>query len=62
MRIFASFRNKGKPESDKIISKRNYGPRTVHSIGDVIIEKILLFGNTLVTGNHVIYEMTDFRA
>ena len=62
MRIFASFRNKGKTESDKIISKRNYGSRPVHSIGDVVVEKILLFDNSLVTGNHVIYEMTDFRA
>ena len=59
MSIFVNIRNKGNIESEERVSKSNYGSRPKHSIEDAILEKILVFDNSLVKGNHTIYTMTD---
>ena len=61
MRMFVNIRNKVNIESDERVSKRNYGSRPGCSIEDAILEKTLIFDNSLVTGNHNIYAMTDLQ-
>ena len=58
MRMFLNIRNKGRKEKVQRVSKINYGSRPGHSIEDAILEKILVFDNSLVTGNHNVYAMT----
>ena len=58
MRIFLNIRNKGNIESDERVSKINYGSRLGCSTEDAILEKILVFNNIIVTGNHMIYVRT----
>ena len=62
MRFFVNTRNKSSIETDERISKSNYGSRPGYSIQDAILEKKLVFDNSLVTGQHSIYAMTDLQA
>ena len=59
LRMFVNIRNKGKIESDERVSKSNCGYRPGYSIKYAILEKILVFDNSLVTRNHNVYAMTD---
>ena len=61
MRISVSARNKGRIEVDEIISKRNYRSRSGYYMQDKILEKRLVFDNSLVTGRHNIYALTDLQ-
>ena len=58
MKLFVSIRNKGNIESDERISKSNYGSRLGCSIEDAILEKRLVFDNSIVTESHNIHAMT----
>ena len=62
MRIVVNIRNKLNIESDYRVSKSNYGSRPGCSIEHAILDKRLVFGNILVTGNHAIYAITDLQA
>ena len=53
MRMHVNIRNKRKTEKNERVSKRNYGSRPECSIDDAVLEKILIFDNSLVTGNHI---------
>ena len=62
MRLFVNIRIKGNIESDERILKSNYGSRPGYSIEDSILEKRLVFANSIVTGSHNVYRMTDLQA
>ena len=62
MRFFVNIRNKGRIELDERVSKIYYRSRTGNSIEDVILEKILVFDNSIVIISHTIYSMTDLQA
>ena len=62
IRIIVNIRNKGNIEENDIVSKSNYGSKTGCSIEDAILEKILFLDNSLVTGKHTNYAMTDLQA
>ena len=55
--MFVNIRNKGNAETDERVTKRNYGSRQRCSIECATLEKILVFDNSLVTGNHNVYAM-----
>ena len=62
MRIFLNIRNKGNIESDDKVSKSNCRSRAWYSTEDEILEKRLVFDNSLLVGKHTIYAMTDLQA
>ena len=54
-------RNKGNFELDNTVSKSNYRSRPGRSTEYDILEKRLVFDNSLVTRKHTIYVMTDLQ-
>ena len=62
MRMFIKIISRGNIESDERVSNFNHGFRPGHSIENSILEKILVFDNSLVTRKHNIYSMTCFQA
>ena len=62
MRIVINVRDKWNLESDDRVFNINYGSRPGCSIEDAILEKRLVFDNSLVIVNHTTYEMTDLKA
>ena len=62
MRMFINIRNKGNMEAYQRVSKRNYGSRLGYSIEDTILEKRLVFDNSLATGIHIFHAITYFQA
>ena len=62
MMMFVNIRNKGNIESDERVSKSIYGSRPGYSLEDDILEKRLVFDNSIVTGSHNIYAMADLQA
>ena len=54
--------HKGSIESDERVSKSNHGSSLWHLIEDTILDKILVFDNSVETENHEIYAITDLQA
>ena len=49
-------------ESDKRFSKANYGSRKNFSIEIAILEKRLIFSNSILSNKHAIYNLTDLQS
>ena len=62
MRIIVNQRNEGNIESDPRISKSNYRLRLKYSIEDAILEKRLVYDNSLLSRKYIIYNMTDLES
>ena len=62
MIIFINERNSGRIEIDPMISKYNYGSRKGYSIENAILEKRIVYNNSLLMGNHTIHNMTDLQS
>ena len=54
-----SNRNQGAIERDKRISKCNYGSRLNYNIEIAILEKHLIFDNSILLGDSSIYNLID---
>ena len=61
MRIFLIIRNIGKIEYDKCLSKFNYGSRKTYTIEEVLLEKRLIYDNSLLSRKQTIHNMTDLQ-
>ena len=61
-RIFINIRNKSRIESDNRISKCNYGLRVNYFIENAILEKQLVYDNSILIGNITIHNMTDLKS
>ena len=59
MRILVNNRNKFKIETDYRIVKSNYRSRLNYSIDNAILEKRLVFNNSMIIGKYSIYNMAD---
>ena len=57
-----SYRNQGKIENDNQISKYNYGSRRNYNIETTILEKRLIFDNSMLTGESSTYNLTDLQS
>ena len=55
-------RNKYKTEADHRIAKSNYGSRLNYLIEDAILEKRLIYNNSIVIGKYNIHNMTDLQS
>ena len=62
LRIFVNIRNKSNIDPDERGSKINNGSRPRCSIEDDILEKRLVFDNSIVTGSYNIHAMTDLQS
>jgi len=62
IRIFMSNRNQGTIEKDKIISKCNYSSRKNYNIETAILEKRLIFNNSMLSGEPSIYNLTNLQS
>ena len=61
MRILVNNRNKFKIEIYHRIVKSNYGSRLDYSIDDTILDKRLVFDNSIIIGKYNTYNMTDLQ-
>ena len=61
MRILVNIRNKFKIETDYWIVKSNYRSRLDYSINDIILEKRLVFDNSMIIGEHNICNIIDLQ-
>ena len=59
IRIFVNERNSGRIETNLRISKCDYRSRKEYSIKDVILEKRISYDNSIITGKHNVYNITD---
>ena len=57
-----SNRNQGAIERDKRISKCNYGSRLNYNIEIAILEKHLIFDNSMLLGDSSIYNLIDLQS
>ena len=62
MRIFLNDGDEEKIETDKRFSKANYGSRKNYSIELAILEKRLIFDNSLLINKVNVYAMTDLES
>ena len=62
MKILINIRNKLSIETNKRVSKYNYGSSINYSIENAILEKRLWYDNSLLWGQTAIYNMTDLKA
>ena len=62
IRILVNNRNKFKIEIDQQIVKSNYGSRLDYSIEDAILEKQLVFDNSIVIRQYNMYNMTNLQS
>ena len=61
MRIFLGEEDEEVIESDSRFSKANYGSRKKFSIETAILEKRLIFDNSILSNKHTIYNLTDLQ-
>ena len=62
MRILVNNRNKHRIEKDLRIAKSNYRSRLRYSIDDAILEKRLIYDNSMLSGKQIIHNMTNSQA
>ena len=62
IRILINTRNKFRIEKDNGVSKSNYRLWLYYSLENSALEKRLVYNNSLLAGNHNIYNMTDLQA
>ena len=62
MKILVNNRNKHNIESDIRIAKSNYGSRPRYSIDNAILEKCLIYDNSLLSRKQTIYNIIDLQA
>ena len=62
MRLYMNDEKEEVIETDKRISKSNYGSRKNYSIESAILEKRLIIDNSLITCNSTIYHLTDLKS
>ena len=60
--ILINQRNKFKIETDSRIAKSNYESRSYYSIEDALLEKRLIYNNSLLKGKCTIYNMMDLKS
>jgi len=61
MSILINQQNKFKIETDLRIAKYNYGSRSHYSIENALLEKRLIYNNSLLKGKYMIYNMIDLK-
>jgi len=62
MRILVNNRNKYRIERDSRIAKSNYESRPRYSIDNAILEKWLIYDNSILIRKQTIHNMTDLQA
>ena len=62
MRIFLGDEEEEKIEKDDRFSKTNYGSRKNYSIESALLEKRVIFDNSMMSGNPTIYTITDLQS
>ena len=62
MRIYLGDEDEEIIENDSCFSKANYGSRRNYSIETALLEKRLIFDNSMISGKETIYTITDLQA
>jgi len=62
MRIYLSDEEEEIIENDNRFSKANYGLRRNYSIESALLEKRLIFDNSMISGKETVYTITDLQA
>ena len=62
MRIYLGDEDQELIENDNRFSKANYGSRRNYSIETALLEKRLIFDNSMISGKETIYAITDLQA
>jgi len=62
MRIFLNDEKEERIETDRRVSKSNYGSRKNYSIETALLEKRLIMDNSMIKGQPTIYHLTDLKS
>jgi len=62
MRILVNQRNKRKIEKDLRVAKCDYGFRPYYSIKDAILEKWLMYDNSLLNEKYTMHNIIDLKS
>jgi len=62
MKIYLGDKNEELIERDSRFSKANYGSRKNYSIESALLEKRLIFDNSMLSGKETIYTLIDLQS